>query len=91
MSDANQEEFWNQRYADTRYIFGTKPNRFLADHAHLLRRGMMALVPGDGEGRNGVWLAAQGVDVHAVDISPVGLEKARACRAGGCRHPVRTG
>ena len=35
------------------------------------------LVPGDGEGRNGVWLARQGHRVTAVDSSAVGLQKAR--------------
>jgi SAM-dependent methyltransferase len=36
------------------------------------------LVPGDGEGRNGVWLAGQGFDVMSVEASSVGVEKARA-------------
>lgn len=31
---------------------------------------------GDGEGRNSVWLARQGADVLAVDLSEVGLQKA---------------
>ena len=32
----------------------------------------------DGEGRNGVWLAEQGLDVLAIDFSPAALAKARA-------------
>ena len=31
----------------------------------------------DGEGRNAVWLAEQGCEVTATEISPVALEKAR--------------
>jgi SAM-dependent methyltransferase len=36
------------------------------------------LAVADGEGRNGVWLAAQGLDVIAVEFSPSALHKARA-------------
>lgn len=32
----------------------------------------------DGEGRNGVWLAEQGLDVLAIDFSPSAQRKARA-------------
>ena len=38
---------------------------------------MCALVPGDGEGRNGVWLAEQGLRVDTLDLSAKGVEKAR--------------
>jgi len=38
---------------------------------------MRALAVADGEGRNGVWLAEQGAQVHAIDFSPLALEKAR--------------
>ncbi len=69
--------FWNERYATDAYIFGTAPNVFLASQSALLRPGMRALAIADGEGRNGVWLAGQGLQVHAVDVSPVALEKAR--------------
>ncbi|MHB1083475.1 MAG: SAM-dependent methyltransferase [Thiobacillus sp.] len=71
------EHFWNERYATDDYIFGTAPNVFLASQAGLIRPGMHALAIADGEGRNGVWLAEQGVQVHAIDVSPVALEKAR--------------
>ena len=70
-------QFWDARYATDSYIFGTAPNRFLASQAARLRSGMRALAIADGEGRNGVWLAEQGVDVHAVDYSAVALDKAR--------------
>jgi len=73
--------FWNERYSTEDYIFGTAPNAFLASQAALLRPGMCALAIADGEGRNGVWLAEQGVAVHAVEVSPVALEKARKLAA----------
>lgn len=73
--------FWDARYATEEYIFGTAPNRFLESQAAQLRPGMRALAIADGEGRNGVWLAEQGLDVHAIDVSPFALEKARKLAA----------
>ncbi|MHB0973520.1 MAG: SAM-dependent methyltransferase [Thiobacillus sp.] len=69
--------FWDERYSTDDYIFGTAPNRFLESQAARVRPGMRALSIADGEGRNGVWLAEQGAKVHAIDVSPVALEKAR--------------
>ena len=74
-------DFWNARYATDAYIFGTAPNVFLASQAGLIRPGMRALAVADGEGRNGVWLAEQGVAVHAIDVSPAALEKAKKLAA----------
>lgn len=71
-------DFWNQRFAAPDYVYGTAPNAYLAAQKGRLRAGMKALVPGDGEGRNGVWLARQGLDVLSVDFSAVGLQKAQA-------------
>lgn len=69
--------FWDQRYAEPGYKYGTRPNAFLVEQAHRLRPGGCVLLPGDGEGRNSVWLARQGHNVLAIDSSGVGLEKAR--------------
>lgn len=68
--------FWDERFAAEDYIYGTEPNVYLASRGSLLKSGMTALVPADGEGRNGVWLAGQGLSVTSIDASPVGLEKA---------------
>lgn len=72
---------WDQRFSAPDYIFGTTPNAFLASQASRLMPGMKALAVADGEGRNGVWLAQQGLQVQAFDISPVGVEKARSLAA----------
>ena len=77
MSFPDARERWNARFADETYLFGTGPNAFLASHVALLRPGMSALSVADGEGRNSVWLARQGLSVTAFDLSPVGVEKAR--------------
>ncbi|BBI98924.1 SAM-dependent methyltransferase [Ferrigenium kumadai] len=68
---------WNERYAGDDYHFGTEPNAFLASQHELLKPGMNCLAVADGEGRNGVWLAQQGLEVLSVDASPVALEKAK--------------
>lgn len=68
---------WDQRYSDPGFAFGTEPNAYLADQVGLLQAGKKALAVADGEGRNSVWLARQGLIVDAFDISPVGVEKAR--------------
>lgn len=80
----NQDEIWSARYraAGDDYLFGTEPNQFLARRADLFRQGHRALSVADGEGRNSVWLAEQGLDVTAVEISQAGLEKARKLAAG---------
>ncbi|MBV0881376.1 class I SAM-dependent methyltransferase [Noviherbaspirillum sp. L7-7A] len=68
---------WDQRYSAPEFVFGTEPNAYLADQAGLLQAGKKALAVADGEGRNSVWLARQGLLVDAFDISPVGVDKAR--------------
>jgi SAM-dependent methyltransferase len=68
---------WDERYAGDDYHFGVEPNAFLASQRSLLKPGIACLAVADGEGRNGVWLAQQGLDVLSVDSSPVALAKAR--------------
>ena len=69
---------WDERYAGSGFQFGEAPNLFLLSQAHRLRPHMRALAVGDGEGRNGAWLAERGLDTTSVDWSEVGLAKARA-------------
>jgi SAM-dependent methyltransferase len=75
---------WDARFAGEDYIFGTAPNAFLAAQRPRLAAGQRALSVADGEGRNSVWLAQQGLAVAAFDIAPRGVAKARALaeRAG---------
>jgi SAM-dependent methyltransferase len=75
MSDALKR--WNARFSAPGYVFGTAPNIFLTTQLHRLKRGQRALAIADGEGRNGIWLAEQGLAVTSVDFSPVALDKAR--------------
>ncbi len=70
--------FWDKRYEESDYVYGTEANQFLTEQQHRLESGMKTLVVGDGEGRNGVWLASQGLEVLSIDLSPVGLKKAES-------------
>jgi SAM-dependent methyltransferase len=72
---------WNRRFAQDDYLFGTEPNAWLRDHAHHWQPGQRVLCVADGEGRNSVWLARQGLQVDAFDIAEAGVAKARRLAA----------
>ena len=71
-------ERWETRFAAPDYLFGTEPNAFLAANKANLPGSGRALAVADGEGRNGVWLAQQGLDVLSIDFSPTAQAKAQA-------------
>jgi SAM-dependent methyltransferase len=76
---------WDKRFSTPEYVFGEAPNAFLASQAHLLGSGK-ALAVADGEGRNSVWLAQQGLSVDAFDFSAPAIAKAQALAV---KHQVR--
>ena len=72
-------DFWNKRFDTPDYIFGRAPNEYLQTQAERhLKKGDAVLCVADGEGRNSVWLAKQGMQVDAFDLSEVALKKAIA-------------
>jgi SAM-dependent methyltransferase len=73
-------EFWNNRFAAPRYIYGETPNVFVAEMASKIPAGPV-LCLAEGEGRNAVYLATLGHRVTAVDQSEAGLTKARRLAA----------
>lgn len=77
----SEYERWEGRYAKSGYEFGTAPNEFLESCKPLLPKSGRALSVADGESRNGVWLAEQGLTVTAIDFSPTAQKKARALAA----------
>ncbi|MFM2397518.1 MAG: hypothetical protein RLZZ144_768 [Pseudomonadota bacterium] len=68
---------WDEKYAADEYCYGTAANGFLRSQQHRLTQGMNCLAVADGEGRNGVWLAEQGLQVLSVDGSIKAQEKAK--------------
>ncbi|WP_251367798.1 bifunctional 2-polyprenyl-6-hydroxyphenol methylase/3-demethylubiquinol 3-O-methyltransferase UbiG [Polynucleobacter sp. JS-JIR-II-b4] len=75
-SDATQ--FWNERFDKEEFIFGKEPNEYLAEKTkQYLKPKDKVLCIADGEGRNGVWLAKQGMQVIGFDASDIALAKAK--------------
>ena len=76
-SPDQDRERWDRKFANSDFIYGKEPSRFLVDNVELLPTTGRALDVAAGEGRNSVYLARHGLEVDAVDISEVGLAKAR--------------
>jgi SAM-dependent methyltransferase len=72
---------WDERYAGPELVWGSGPNRFVAEELATLPPGR-AIDLGTGEGRNAIWLAERGFTVTAVDFSRVGLARAAGLAAG---------
>ena len=89
MSSPPPPSVWDQNYSATAdFKYGEQPNAFLVAQATRLAPASPILLPGDGEGRNSVWLASQGHAVFAVDGSAVGIARAQdlARRRGVAIH-----
>lgn len=74
----SEYERWESRFREPEYVFGKEPNYFLASCKPMLAAGGRALAIDDGEARNGVWLAQQGLDVLSLDFSPSAQAKGRS-------------
>jgi SAM-dependent methyltransferase len=69
------KDFWNSRYSQQEFAYGTDPNKFLKEQLEKFRAGT-ALFLGEGEGRNAVYAAKLGWQVDAVDFSTAAKDKA---------------
>ncbi|MDV7186121.1 class I SAM-dependent methyltransferase [Lutibacter sp. TH_r2] len=70
------KEFWDDRYKENEYAYGIEPNKFFKDTLDAYKFKGNILLPGDGEGRNAIYAAKKGLNVHAFDISIEGKKKA---------------
>ena len=78
MSFKDATQFWNERFDQEEFIFGKEPNEYLVEKARqYLKVNDKVLCIADGEGRNGVWLAKQGMHVVGFDASDIALAKAK--------------
>jgi len=68
-------DFWNKRYSEPEFAYGTKPNEFFKEQIAKLNPGK-ALFLGEGEGRNAIYAAKLGWQVDAVDFSSSAKGKA---------------
>ena len=92
-AEASAAARWDRRYrAAVAPPFGEAPNdylRMICAHQDFTARSALCLA--DGDGRNGAWLAGQGLAVTAVDVSAVATDRPRAGagraarRLGGAR------
>jgi len=69
------KDFWNSRYSEQEFAYGTQPNAFLKEQLEKIKSGT-ALFLGEGEGRNAVYAAKLGWQVDAVDFSSSAKVKA---------------
>lgn len=81
MSNDPDLDHWEARFASEEFRFGKEPNEFLVRCKPLLPKSGKALAVADGEGRNGVWLAQQGLLVTSTDFSPSAQAKGRKLAA----------
>ena len=70
------QEFWNERYAKSAFAYGREPNAFFKEKLTQFQPSGHILLPAEGEGRNAVYAAQQGLAVTAFDISQEGKKKA---------------
>lgn len=67
---------WDRRYSEGEYISERNPSRLLVEFLPMLPKGR-ALDIACGEGRNAIYLARQGFEVDAIDISGVAINRGR--------------
>ena len=70
------KEMWDNRYSSNDYAYGIAPNIFLKDVIEKYKLKGKMLLPAEGEGRNAVYAAKNGLEVTAFDISLEGKKKA---------------
>ena len=71
------KNFWDERYAQSEYVYGEEPNTYFKTQLDALLPGKI-LLPAEGEGRNAVYAAERGWEVFAFDQSTEGKKKAEA-------------
>jgi len=71
----NQGDFWNDKFSNYDYMYGLKPNHFIAMKSKILKTPSDILCVAEGEGRNAIFLAKQNHNVEVIDASSVGIDK----------------
>jgi SAM-dependent methyltransferase len=70
-------QFWDERYSGSNRVWSGQPNAVLVAESQSLLPGRVLDV-GCGEGADAVWLAQNGWDVTALDVSRVALDRAES-------------
>ncbi len=66
---------WNTRFQTENYVYGREPNAFLSEFQKKIKMTGDVLAIAEGEGRNAVYLAEQGLNVTTWDYAESGLAK----------------
>jgi SAM-dependent methyltransferase len=80
LSRIHERDYWEERYASREPVWSGRPNEVVVETVAPLTPGH-ALDVAAGEGGDAVWLAEQGWQVTALDISSAGLDRGRAAAA----------
>lgn len=83
MREALTREFWDDRYSGSERVWSGRPNQRLVEQTADLTPGSACDI-GCGEGADAIWLAEQGWDVTALDVSLVALDRT-------ARHAIERG
>lgn len=73
---SKMKEMWEDRYAADAYAYGIQPNEFFKETLHTFQLKGEVLFPAEGEGRNAVYAAKNGLKTTAFDISNNAKSKA---------------
>lgn len=74
LRQALTREFWDERYGGSERVWSGKPNQRLVEQTADLTPGHACDI-GCGEGADAIWLAEQGWEVTALDVSRVALDR----------------
>ena len=70
---------WEDQYSShDDYLYGREPAHVLRENPWARAGATNALLVGDGEGRNAVYLAECGFEVASFDVAPTAVQRARA-------------
>jgi ubiquinone/menaquinone biosynthesis C-methylase UbiE len=70
------KDFWEERYGAEEFAYGVEPNEFFKKGVQDLNLKGTILLPAEGEGRNAVFAAKNGLEVTCFDMSTQGKLKA---------------
>jgi ubiquinone/menaquinone biosynthesis C-methylase UbiE len=70
------KDFWEERYGAEEFAYGVKPNEFFEKIVKEQQLKGSILLPAEGEGRNAVFAAKQGLNTTCFDMSNQGKLKA---------------
>ena len=77
--------FWDERYKEEGFAYGSEPNEFIASELRRLNPGRI-LFPAEGEGRNAAYALQLGWQVDAFDMSIAGRDKAVLLAADNAKN-----